>query len=253
MEGDPLIDLRKHVERIVRPLVANEARKDRMRRELMAHLLDSYDAARAAGAGHEVALLSAIEALGDSATLRDELQASVPKWEASSHAADPLKFDAAFQQLIDPGNRSYAAPASRFSASMVKFLMTFCVAAAVGFCCVLGLSMDEVSAGRLMLGLAAGIATSAVIALWLGVSVFAVNYVAARLRILQCFHPSSAVPGIVKACVAYGLIAGYVVPFAIGSSSSRCSARRGRPSNCATLRHTRGTRRGLTCSGHWRF
>lgn len=211
-----MIELRRHAEGIVRPIFAHEVRKDRMRRELLGHLVASYEETIAAGAAHGAALDAAIGALGEPELLRNELQAAVPKWEAFGNAADPLGFEAAFRQLVDPANRRYAVPAARFAVSMVKFLMVICVFVVVMVCGVLALRMDEFSASRVALGLAAGLATSVMIASWLGVCVFAVNYLAARLRIVQCLHASSAAPGFVKAVVAYGLMAGYVVPFATG-------------------------------------
>ncbi len=78
-----MIELRKQVERIVRPIRASNRRKDRMREELLAHLTTIY--------GEEIekthddaagALAAASERFGDPVALRAELQASVPLIES---------------------------------------------------------------------------------------------------------------------------------------------------------------------------
>jgi hypothetical protein len=77
-----MIELKRHVERIVRPIRANGLRKDRMREELLAHLTHLYDQEATARHGDEnAALAAAIARFGDPSTLRAELQATVPMIE----------------------------------------------------------------------------------------------------------------------------------------------------------------------------
>lgn len=69
--------LRVHVERIVRPIRASNARKDQWREELLAHLTRLYDEERARTSDDESAALAAIARFGEAAVLRAELQAGV--------------------------------------------------------------------------------------------------------------------------------------------------------------------------------
>lgn len=73
-----MIELRKHIEGIVRPIRASNLRKDRMREELLAHLTTIYEeelAEQPEDAAGSMAV--AVERFGDPAALREELQASV--------------------------------------------------------------------------------------------------------------------------------------------------------------------------------
>jgi hypothetical protein len=68
-----------HVERIVRPIQAIDDRKDRMREELFAHLMEAFEQERAKGADDAVAQSRALASLGDPSQLRSELQCSVSR------------------------------------------------------------------------------------------------------------------------------------------------------------------------------
>ncbi len=72
------IELKKCVERCVRPIRAGYRRKDRMRIELLAHLMESLDAELNRGASEADALRQTLERFGETAAIRDELQQSVP-------------------------------------------------------------------------------------------------------------------------------------------------------------------------------
>jgi hypothetical protein len=91
-------DFLVHVERIVRPIVAMDDRKDRMREELLAHLVACYEQERAREPDEAAARSKAIASLGDPAQLRNELQDSISRggrWKAkferlfSWHAPEP--------------------------------------------------------------------------------------------------------------------------------------------------------------------
>ena len=73
--------LRIHVERIVRPVRAAAGRKNKMRNELLAHLVQKAEALIADGADESVACAEAIQQLGDPATLWADLQRTVPALE----------------------------------------------------------------------------------------------------------------------------------------------------------------------------
>jgi hypothetical protein len=78
-----MIELRKHVERTVRPIRASNFRKDRMREELLTHLTAIYDEERIQNPNDAPgALAAAVTRFGDPAELRAELQASVPWLES---------------------------------------------------------------------------------------------------------------------------------------------------------------------------
>ena len=70
--------LRRHVERIVRPIRASGWRKNTMREELLGHLTQKVEAAVEGGASVEEAQVAAFEQLGDPDEVRRALQASVP-------------------------------------------------------------------------------------------------------------------------------------------------------------------------------
>ncbi len=74
-----MIELRRQIECVVRPIRASQWRKDRMREELLAHLSALYDEELAASTGDEAAALAAAKArFGAPATLSSELQSTVP-------------------------------------------------------------------------------------------------------------------------------------------------------------------------------
>lgn len=88
LEIDPTTDhaLRVAVERVVRPVHAEESRKLRMRGELFAHALEAYQDERARGRDPSAARDAAIARVGDPADLTAELQAGVPwssRWGAT--------------------------------------------------------------------------------------------------------------------------------------------------------------------------
>ncbi len=72
-----MIELRRHVERIVRPIRASATRKVRMREELLAHLTQMYEEELAAQGDRSTALAAAQVRFGDPAELRQELQGTV--------------------------------------------------------------------------------------------------------------------------------------------------------------------------------
>lgn len=73
--------LKVHVERCVRPIRAANLRKDRMRRELFSHLSEVFAQERLRDGDDQRALRQALERFGDVRQVREELQASVSRWE----------------------------------------------------------------------------------------------------------------------------------------------------------------------------
>ncbi|MBP88241.1 MAG: hypothetical protein CMJ64_16240 [Planctomycetaceae bacterium] len=72
-------DLRVHVEKAVRPVVADQGTKLRMREELYSHLLEVFEEERATGDDEAAAILRANDRLGDPAALTAELQATASR------------------------------------------------------------------------------------------------------------------------------------------------------------------------------
>jgi hypothetical protein len=76
-----MIELRKDVERVVRPIRANTWRKNQMREELLAHI-EGLLADEKARRGDDVdAVRRARARFGEPGQLTTELQATVPRWE----------------------------------------------------------------------------------------------------------------------------------------------------------------------------
>ena len=75
------VELRRHVERIVRPLAPAEFARLRMREELLGHLFRIYEEELAEQQGKDDAAAAAAAAVGDPAALRTELQATVRRIE----------------------------------------------------------------------------------------------------------------------------------------------------------------------------
>jgi hypothetical protein len=79
--------LRAQVERVVRPIRASSFRKDRMREELLSHLIRQFDEELARTGDAQFSTAEAIRRFGDAVSLARELQASVPwleRWAFSS-------------------------------------------------------------------------------------------------------------------------------------------------------------------------
>jgi hypothetical protein len=74
-------ELMIHIERAVRPVRAEPARKFKMRRELLAHLTCLYEDELARHSKPAAVQAEALRRFGDPAALTAELQASVPAWE----------------------------------------------------------------------------------------------------------------------------------------------------------------------------
>ena len=76
-----MINLRKDVERVVRPIRASTWRKNQMREELLAHL-EGLLAEEKARRGDDVGAVRRARArFGEPGQLTTELQATVPRWE----------------------------------------------------------------------------------------------------------------------------------------------------------------------------
>lgn len=73
--------LRQEVERVVRPIVASEPRKNRMREELLGHLTNLYEQELARSRNEDQATAAALTRFGTRSELTRDLQKSVPPVE----------------------------------------------------------------------------------------------------------------------------------------------------------------------------
>jgi hypothetical protein len=102
-----------HVERAVRPVRAAEARKLRMRQELLAHLEAACEEEHARLGDREAAQAEAVRRFGDPAAVTAELQASVPLLERVLYTPVPVS---ALSRVLAPlVARRPAESAARFA------------------------------------------------------------------------------------------------------------------------------------------
>lgn len=79
-----ILELKRAVERIIRPIRAGWRRKLAMREELLSHIIASYDEVRVGDVSDVAAVDIAIRRLGDPIAVRREYQSSVPFFERVS-------------------------------------------------------------------------------------------------------------------------------------------------------------------------
>jgi len=125
-----------HVERIVRPVQAALARKNKMREELLAHLVHKAEALVDEGLDEPAASAQAVEQLGDPDVIRKELQASVPALERLACARIPnWRFlDAYFEKDEGESRFHFALVRTAFEVSaMAVCVLPLLVAKWAGF------------------------------------------------------------------------------------------------------------------------
>ena len=84
-----MINLRKDVERVVRPIRASTWRKNQMREELLAHLEELLAEEKARRGDDVGAVRRARARFGEPGQLTTELQATVPRWERRAFVPVP--------------------------------------------------------------------------------------------------------------------------------------------------------------------
>ncbi len=81
-DNDPInLELMKHVERAVRPVVAPASRKTQVRRELLAHLNEMYVQELERQGSAQIAVARAVERFGHPADITRQLQGTVSRWD----------------------------------------------------------------------------------------------------------------------------------------------------------------------------
>ncbi|MBX7258480.1 MAG: permease prefix domain 1-containing protein [Candidatus Hydrogenedentes bacterium] len=111
--------LRIHVERIVRPIRGGVLRKNKMREELLGHLMTAYAEEVKSAPSEKEAIARATQRLGDPAALRAELQATVPVWERLGHLPIPVLAP----EIDDFEGQSHVSFATRFTAIVLSWLV----------------------------------------------------------------------------------------------------------------------------------
>ena len=122
--------LRVHVERIVRPIRGAVGRKNKMREELLAHLVQKAEALIVGGAAEPAACATAIAQLGNPAALRGDLQATVPALERLAYLCLPDfgVFDAYLEKADGETAFHFALVRTAFIAGMLGVLLVLGVA-----------------------------------------------------------------------------------------------------------------------------
>jgi hypothetical protein len=90
MNDATLIQLKVLVERVVRPIQASIRRKRRMREELLAHVVATFQEEAAESMDDHAALQRTAERLGNPTELSEQIRASLPPWDRFSRIVDTL-------------------------------------------------------------------------------------------------------------------------------------------------------------------
>lgn len=187
-------ELRVHVERIVRPIRASVLRKNRMREELLGHLNTAFEEERLNAKADTEAIQRAVARLGDPATLREELQRSVPWYERLGHVRLPIRLQVDDYSLAPVyGWRGSA----RFATEIVLMLV-------VGAPILFGLArLALFSAGLnrpIRMDWGNGLLTIAAMLLMLWASLFITFWLSDLFGIRKRLAPWSNTPAVIKAC-----------------------------------------------------
>ncbi len=195
--------LRVHVERIVRPIRASVPRKNKMREELLGHLMTAYAEETRAGISEEEAVTRAAQRLGDPGALRSDLQSSVPTLERLAHVPIPISAP----ELDDYAGVPPVKFAARFTAAVLSLLV---IGAPV--LVAVGLTIYH-TAGRAVLrprpfslhGMLSAVPCVAAMVLLLGVALFVALLLFDALGARRMVSRSSETPAVVKASLTMGL------------------------------------------------
>jgi hypothetical protein len=122
--------LKIHVERAVRPVRASERRKDKMREELYAHLLKTYEEEFARLGDEQASVEQAFRRFGEPAEITQALQGSVPRLERILFVRCGKDFEDFFRRKE---GESVVRPAARLAVYLgaVQFLLFFVIESAL--------------------------------------------------------------------------------------------------------------------------
>lgn len=195
--------LRIHVERIVRPIRGGVLRKNKMREELLAHLMTAYAEEAKSASSEDEAVARAARRLGEPDALRKDLQGTVPLWERLAHLPVPLPSP----ELADAPDLPAVKYAARFTGIVLSWLT---IGAPVLIGLVFVVNSTAVSAAtrprpfdldRLIHALPCMTSMAALLGVALFVSLIAFDLTGGR----RVVSPASTSPAFVKACFVTGL------------------------------------------------
>lgn len=188
-------ELKIHVERIVRPIRGSQPRKNKMREELLQHMLTAHE--EAVKRGEEDPVAYAAERLGDPDALREELQATVPRLErigSSNSSIYQLKHVAAVFEVDSPANAKVALKGS-LQSTLVLFMIILPLT--FGLCIALeGTSTTSIGWPDWEMAL-----EYSLILLCMGMSLFIVFYLFRKCGLHVAAHASSSLHPFIKACI----------------------------------------------------
>ncbi len=118
---------------VVRPIRASIPRKMAIREELLSHLSESADRASEQGVVSEDLTVHVLERFGDVATVRGEIEASVPVWQR-------VLYIRMLDRREGEGDYRYVARMSAYVSTVIGTAMVFCV---VGSWMKKGFAFDE--------------------------------------------------------------------------------------------------------------
>lgn len=194
--------LKIHVERIVRPIRASVKRKNRMREELLAHLIAGYKDERKEMGSDEEAIEQVIERLGAVEAVRRDLETTVPKLESIGCIRILPGMDAILRNEKRSGESTWRY-AARGATYIAVFLTPVIIIASAGSVAVEiheGMAW-KVSLNKLIETLP--LVTGLLACLW--VSFFVPYVLFDRIGIRARCSPESGTPAMVKACIDTGL------------------------------------------------
>ena len=211
--------LRVHVERIVRPIRASVPRKNKMREELLGHLMTAYAEECRAGVPEEEAVARAAQRHGATGALRMDRQSSVPARERLAHGPIPISAP----ELDDFAGVPPVRFAARFTAVVMSFLVVGSpVIAAVGLLVYHSVGQSVIHPRPLSLhGLISGIPCVAGMLALFGIALFVALLLFDFIGGRSLASRASSTPALAKACltmglwvVAIGLFLAMAIPFA---------------------------------------
>ncbi|MFA6240472.1 MAG: permease prefix domain 1-containing protein [Candidatus Hydrogenedentales bacterium] len=209
--------LRVHVERIVRPIRASVPRKNKMREELLGHLMTAFAEESRAGVPEEQAVACAAQRLGDPGALRSDLQSSVPALERMAHLPIPISAP----ELDDYAGVPPVRFAARFTAAVLSLLVIGSpVLVAVGLTIYHTVGRTVLRPRPFSLhAMLSAIPCVAAMVLMLGVALFVALLLFDAIGGRRMVSRSSETPAVVKACltmslwvVAIGLFLAMAIP-----------------------------------------
>lgn len=197
-----MIELKKHVEKIVRPIRATQARKNRMREELLGHLMTSHDSALRAGAPDPVA--DAISGLGEVEALRAELQSTVPRLEETANRVCVFRYF----DLLEVHGDIHRKDTLRIAAeTAVGFPVSLCLFCSPFFLAALAVRMWRHDTINWSAAPSSAI-TVLLMLLSMTVAIFCVTLMFRSLGLHRFMHKSSGLPALLKMTLG---VAAYMV------------------------------------------